>query len=222
MIKKFAVFMTIFCLFISCKVSASEITEYEEYQNVIEQIAPCIFNDANENITRGDCIVSIMTLIGVDEKAAEHYANCLYHTPIFYDIGYDKVEEGYIIAAKFANVANGVNVDRTGVGNFEPNRTVTVKECLTFMLRCLIDSELVSWDNIMEDSVKIGLLQENELNFYIADEPIQNNQFYIFLSRMLEQNRYLYWPEDEPLGGHGNSMQTDTSRSITYLDFLAV
>ena len=88
------------------------------------------------------------------------------------------------------------------------------------MLRCLKDSNGIVWDNVMTDSMEIGLLQKDELDSFAADAPLLNKDFYTLLSRMLNMNRYLYWPIEEPQAGHAKSMQIDTSKSIKYIDWI--
>ena len=210
------IIMIAFALFLNLSVSASDSTE----DNIMKIIAPYVAENKNATITRGDCVATIMKLIGADKEISEEYANAFYDQPVFNDIG-DDVNAGYIILSKFSNVSVGVQRNEYDIiHDFFPKRNVTVKECLTFMLRCLTDSKLVMWDNIMEDSIKMGLLQENELDSYIADEPLQNNQFYTLLGRMLNKNRYLYWPTEEPPAGHAKSMQVDITNSIKYIDCL--
>lgn len=216
--KRICLFIILLNLITYFDVSASDSTKYDEYNNVIVSIAPYISNIDNQKITRGNCIATIMKLIGVNKEAADKFANANYNNPVFYDIGDDDLNAGYIILAKFSDVAVGVNIDRRNIGYFEPKRNVTVKECLTFMLRCLKDSDSVVWENVMTDSIKIGLLQEDELDIFVADAPLLNKDFCTLLSRMLNMNRYLYWPTEELQTEYANSMQIDISKSITYID----
>lgn len=208
----------LFIFFLNFNAFASEETEDSIYTLIISSIAPNIME--NSNISRGDCVATIMKLIGVDKDTAEIYAGMNFHNHVFYDMREDDLNRGYIVLAKFSNIAFGVNTDTRNIGNFEPKRDVTTKECLTFMLRCLKDSNSVSWENVMTDSVQIGLLQKDELDSFVADAPLLNKDFYTLLSRMLNMNRYLYWPTEEPQAGHAKSMKIDTSGSIKYIDWL--
>lgn len=214
--------MIILCMFTNIGVFASDDSTNDKMVNIIKDISLHIIENGNASIKRGDCITTIMRVTGVDLNAADRYANAVYDQPVFLDLKYDDPNLGYIIIAKFNGVATGIPRDEYDViFDFKPEKSITVKECLTFMLRCLTDSELVLWDSIMEDSVKMGLLQENELTYYVADQPLQNNQFYTLLCRMLNKNRYLYWPTEEPLNGYAKSMQVDATKSIKYIDWLA-
>lgn len=208
-------------MFTSIEVFASPDSANDKMINIIRELSSHITENEDSSIKRGDCIATIMRVIGVDTNTANRYANAVYDQPVFLDIGIDDINDGYIIIAKFADVATGVDIYQFGANNFAPHKNVTVKECLAFMLRCLTDSKLVLWDSIMEDSVKMGLLQENELTYYVADQPLRNNQFYTLLCRMLNKNRYLYWPTEELLNGYAKSMQVDVTKSIKYIDWLA-
>lgn len=217
--KKVVFFLILISLYINLNVEALNICyEDGQYDKIIKIIAPYIENEDNI-ISRGDCVATIMKLIGVDADTALEYADSDYYMPVFLDIGYD-IMSGYIIIAKYCDVAAGVDFYRDGVNNFMPDRSVTIQECLTFMLRCLKDSNSVVWENVMTDSMEIGLLQKDELNSFAVDAPLLNKDFYTLLSRMLNMNRYLYWPTEEPQSGYAKSMQIDTSGSIKYVDWI--
>ena len=72
----------------------------------------------------------------------------------------------------------------------------------------------------MTESVQIGLLQKDEADGLAEDSPLLSKDFHTLLSRMLNMNRYLYWPTEEPQDGLSKSMQTDTSGSIKYFEWL--
>lgn len=201
-------------------VNASVHVDDNRYNDVIKSIAPYIA-DNDERISRGDCVASVMRLVGIDKDTAEMYADMDFAQPVFYDIGDDYLNAGYIILAKFSNVATGVNLDTQNIGNFEPNRDVTTKECLAFMLRCLKNSTSVEWENIISDAEKVGLLQSDEVQNLNDDEVLMGSTFKTLLERMLNMNRYLYWPTEEPQPGHAKSMQIDTSKSIKYVDWIS-
>ena len=199
--KKVVFFLILISLYINLNVEALNICyEDGQYDKIIKIIAPYIENEDNI-ISRGDCVATIMKLIGVDADTALEYADSDYYMPVFLDIGYD-IMSGYIIIAKYCNVAAGVDFYRDGVNNFMPDREVTVKEALTFMLRCLTDPQTLTWERIMEDSIKFGLLKEEDL-----------------LCRMLDKNRYLYWPIEELSRGNEKSMQIDQTNSVKYMNF---
>lgn len=221
MCKRILIIMISFAFFSSLKVTVSKATEEDQYSDIIKSIAPCTINDENGKISREDCISTIMKLIGVDKETADTYGNAFYDQPVFEDVGGGAENDGYIFIAKFSSVAIGVNDTLNGVNKFEPNRSVTMQECLAFMLRCLKDSNSVVWENVMTDSMQIGLLQKDELDSFVANSPLSNKDFCTLLSRMLNMNRYLYWPMDEPSAGYVKSIQIDLTSSIKYIDWLA-
>ncbi len=217
--KKICVALIILNLIACFAVSASENTENDACNDAILSIAPYLFDGAGQEITRGDGISAIMRLIGVDGKTAGEYARSCYDQPVFFDQGASDAD-GYIIIAKFAEVALGVDDYCSGINNFAPNRNMTVKECLAFMLRCLTDSKSLPWDNTVEDSVKFGLLTKEESEAYAPDSALTYEQFYTFLSRMLNMDRYLYWQDEseKTTAGHARSVKVDSAGSVKYID----
>lgn len=206
--------MISFALFSSFSAAVSNAAEEEQYYDVIKTIAPYAVQNENDKISRGDCITAIMKLVGVDKEIADEYGNSYYYEPVFDDVyGHGPENDGYIFIAKFSDVATGV-----GRNDFEPDRDVTVQECLAFMLRCLKGPENVTWENVMTDSVQIGLLQKDESDSLAADALLLNKDFCTLLYRMLNMNRYLYWPIEEPPAGR-KKMQVDTTNSIKYFDW---
>ena len=217
--RKIFVALIILNLITCFAVSASENTESYACDDAISSIAPYLFDGDSREITRGDGISAIMRLIGVDEKTAGEYARACYDQPVFFDQGVSDAD-GYIIIAKYADVALGVDDYLNGTNNFAPNRNITVKECLAFMLRCLKDTESLSWDNTIEDSVKFGLLKNEESEIYAPDSALTYEQFYTFLSRLLNMDRYLYWPDEseKPTAGHARSVKVDSAGQVKYID----
>ena len=215
MLRRILVIMISFALFSSFNAAVSNAAEEEQYYDVIKTIAPYAVQNENDKISRGDCITAIMKLVGVDKEIADEYGDSYYYEPVFDDVyGHGPENDGYIFIAKYSDVATGV-----GRNYFEPDRDVIVQECLTFMLRCLEDPENVSWENVTTDSVQIGLLQKAESDSLVADVSLLGKDFCTLLYRMLNMNRYLYWPIEEPPAGHTKEMQIDTTNSIRYFDW---
>ena len=125
-------------MFINTLVYASDDFKDDKTDKIIKYISVDITKNENETITRGECITAIMKILGTDEKAAAGYSKAVYDQPVFSDLNYDDQNMGYIIIAKFSDVAVGIKMDKyDDIHSFESERDVTVKECLTFMLRCL-------------------------------------------------------------------------------------
>lgn len=151
--------------------------------------------DENNPVSRGECIMHIMQIIGVDPVSAGTYANADFVKPIFADLKDDDPYSGYIIIAKLKFIATGVsNIRDNDVNNFESNRNVTVKECLTFVLRCLKQPSEVNWDNnIIHLSMELGLLTESELNAISPDSELTQSLMKIILERMSNMDKRLHW-----------------------------
>ena len=212
----------------NCRVFALNDLANNKEDSIIAKIAPYVMEGEKNPVRRIDCIVTIMKLIGMDSDAENKYMNIMWDRPIFSDFYSnesvypftDDNNEGYIVAAYMAKVVVGTKIyEGYESPSFEPKRSVTVKECLALMLRCLTDPETVSWCNVMQDSVKIGLINEDELTDYIAENPLKSGQFYTLLCRMLNMKRYLYWPATN-VSAYEKSMETDKTESITYIDWL--
>lgn len=212
-------FMVLFGILVNTVSYASE-TFVENQMNVaIKYIAPYVIENGIEPVTRGDCIATIMKMLGVNIETANHYANAVYDQPVYSDLEIFDEKTGYIIISKFCNVSCGVQrSEYDTIGDFQSERIISVKECLTFMLRCLKKSDSVIFDNVPDDSVSMGLLEEIEAKD--CDKPLQNTQFYTLLCRMLNMNRYLYWSTEQPLAGVAKETKTDQGGSIRYIDWI--
>lgn len=154
-------------------------------------------------VSRSECIMSIMQSLGVDEYSADIYKYSDYYIPVFADLGND-VYEGYIIIAKFADVAAGISrYEGDTVRCFEPKRGVTVKECLTFMMRCLEEPTSIKWDeDVIDSAVMNGLLTEDEADVVSPNDQISRELFTTVMGRFSDMNKYLYWEKmDIELGG---------------------
>lgn len=208
-------------------VSASHI-EYDEdiYEEIIYNAAPYIFDDETENIKRDECIASIVKMIGMNDDIAKSYTQAHFNPPPFSDIIGNEKNAGYIFAAYLPGIAKG---DKRGYyengeffergGPFRRFSDVTTKETLAFLLRCLEVGDSLLWENTMDDSVKYDLLNEDELEFYVEEELITEEQFHLLLRRMLDMKRYIYWPK-EPMDGSFRFAQYDKERSIVYIDWI--
>ncbi len=141
-------------------------------EDVTAYAAPYVVEGVNETISRGDCLASIMKLIGLRQETADRYFDVDFYKPVFAD-EYDDpnylYNYGYLLYAQSYGVATGVYAEALHAYKFEPKRDVTIKECLTFMLRCLKDPKDVEWGNIMSDAEDMGLLTREEARKFTGD-----------------------------------------------------
>lgn len=189
--------------------------------SVIRSIAPYI--NGNDAIKRADCITTIMKLIGVDEDDAYKQAWWVARFQSeFDDIGIDEynAQKGYIIIAKLCHVAVGITHEKHIIASFEPGRDITIKECLTAMLRCLMAYDTVEWDSIVAQAEEIGLLTSDEAQSLNVNEALTGGMFKTLLERMLNMKRYLYWPDDPNKQYYERHAGIDETGSIKYIDWV--
>lgn len=201
-------------LFLAILISLSTVSAVSEenYEDALDYI----FADSQkldyEHITRLDCFVAIMRIIGFNERTAYTYTHLTsYDENPYLDVGGSGY--GYVIAGDFPyNITNGV-----AHRYFAPYRNVTIKECLAFMLRCLEDDKNVLWENTIEDSVSHGLISVEEAEEYGENKLLDKKLFHELLCRFLKQNRALYCEMDE--SGNDEVKHADGT-DMTYLDWV--
>ena len=163
----------------------------------------------SDSVSRAECIVTIMKLIGVTENHAERYGRANLDEPIFNDErDMYKEEKGYIRIAGTSRIAL-----RIRERDFFPKRNVTVKECTAFIMRCL-ESSSPDLEETFLRAVEIGLVFSTDSFYEKSDDDLLPHDFYIILDRMLDQKRYIYYYE----GFH--ELQTHEAKSVTYLEYL--
>lgn len=207
-------------LFINLGVYASDYSVNQQIDDAIEDVTSYITDD-NAAISRSDCVTTIMKIIGLDKDTADRYGRAGYDQPVFLDVGIAETgaNTGYIYMAKFTGIAIGVSSNDRYITNFEPHRNVTIKECLTYMLRCLKDQKTIEWDNIVDDAEEIGLLNKEEITSLNFNEDLSGDYFKKLLSRMFNMNRYLYWPIEEPNNRYSKEEKIDQTNSMSYIDW---
>jgi len=189
----------------------------------VSTITSHIEPNETKSISRGDCIAAILKSIGMEQDAADllnYYT--YYDQPVFLDEYDDIKNRGYIIQAIEADIVVGVKNDLDGRCYFAPNKNTTIKECLTFMLRCVRDYTTVDWNNnIISYSEEVGLLTREEVENVNHDEVLTIDMFNNLLERMLNMNRYLYWQstDDVRYPGRGK-IKVDQTNSIKYIDWI--
>lgn len=218
--KKIFIGVILLSLFINLGVYASDYSVNQQIDDAIEDVTSYITDD-NAAISRSDCITTIMKIIGLDKDTADRYGRAGYDQPVFLDVGIAETgaNTGYIYMAKFSGIAIGVSSNDRYITNFEPHRNVTIKECLTYMLRCLKDQKTIEWDNIVDDAEEIGLLNKEEVISLNFNEDLSGDYFKKLLSRMFNMNRYLYWPIEEPNNGYSKEEKIDQTNSMSYIDW---
>ena len=177
----------------------------------------------SKTITREEALISIMRVIGAtDEKIEESSGADL--------IAFADTETySYFGCAWLCGIAYGEEcvvdypTDRTShtLKNtdffFFPERAVTIKECLAFMIRCL-QSDKTDFDLTLEKAKDIGLINDKDNFIRDPNSIIGQDDFFVLLGRMLQQKRYKYFAEENNrIYMCGN---IDTEKSMTYLEFL--
>lgn len=186
MVKKFFALLIAFALCGNCYVRASDSKADLSTHLYIMAVAPYIVEE-DDYVERGRCVTTIMKMIGVDWETAialGYYTD--YYEPPFEDVT-SVIDEncGYIYAAKLCSIANGTLDKHSRRAKFEPYKKVTMRETLAFLLRCMEEPNSLLWENTIDDSVKYGLLNKDELETYNFDAPMRNKEFYILLCRMI-------------------------------------
>ena len=211
-----------------CAVYAEDVDKYYS-ELMLRYAAPTVFENMDCNLSRGTCVASLMRIVGVDEESAYLGDNRTSEPPTYYDVGTENANRGYIVLSK-GYISTGYTIDveyRTLTGDpsnpvdistreedyFFPWQDVTLKECLTFMLRCLKRKEDVKWETVMDDSVSAGLLTSYEREVMDENAPITKRVFSKILLRLFMMNRYLYFVFDEKFG----YFDYDEERSIPYV-----
>lgn len=174
-------------------------------------------------ITREECLVAIMRVIGVTDEEIEKlngadvisfadtesfsYFGCAWLGGIAY--GEECVVE--YLTERTAHTLKNTDFF------FFPERAVTTKECLAFMIRCL-QSDKTDFDLTLEKARDNGLINDKDDFIENPDSAISRDDFLVLLGRMLQQRRYKYYSrENSSFRMDGN---IDEERSMTYLEFL--
>ncbi|MBE7020877.1 MAG: hypothetical protein E7411_05565 [Ruminococcaceae bacterium] len=179
----------------------------------------------SSTVTRKECLIAIMRCIGLTDQiislfnGADYtafvdthpysYYGCAYRAKIAYG------EECMVDYPTYRTSHTGKNTDIF----FFPERNVSVKETLAFMVRCLISDEL-EYDGTIEKAKAYELIYEydnfvNDENAFISPES-----FLILINRFVHQGRYKYYDKIEQHYDMNGCI--DEERSMTYLEFLSL
>lgn len=180
------------------------------------------FSNPNR-ITRKECLVTIMRVIGVTDEEIENlngadliafvdtesfsYFGCAYLSGITF---------GEECVVDYPTERTSHTLKNTDFFFF-PERAVTTKECLAFMIRCL-QSDKIDFDLTLEKAKESGLINDKDDFIQNPNSIINQDDFFVLLGRMLQQKRYKYYNR----GNNSFSMDgnIDEERSMTYLEFL--
>ncbi|MBU5451520.1 hypothetical protein [Acetivibrio sp. MSJd-27] len=176
-------------------------------------------------VTREECLVAIMRVIGVTDKEVDllngadfvafedtypySYFGCAYRAKIAYG------EECIVDYPTYRTSHTHKNTDFF----FFPQRAVTVKETIAFMVRCLEDLDAsIDLNTTLKKAVEYGLIDDEDALIQNPDSEISQKDFYILIERFLQQRRYkFYQRENNVFRMEGN---VDEKRSISYLNML--
>ena len=181
------------------------------------------FFKSDNIVTREEAIIAIMRTIGITDEDVRllngadlitfvdtksySYIGCANLSKIAYG------EECIIDYPTYRTIHTRKNIDFF----FFPERPITLKESLAFMVRCLECDTIYKDINFAWSKAKeYGLIKdEDELN---DDCIISQNAFCMLLKRMLCQKRYKYYDRVDNI--FDMKCYVDTESNITYLEFL--
>ena len=121
-------------------------------------------NDSRTYVSREDCIKSVLRTIGVNDEIAQKYTYLKDENGGFCDINYcTDISKGYINFAKINGLAFGTYDKTNDCTFFYPKKAVSLNDCLTFMLRCLDNSEKIS--DVLSSATENGIIKSNDYFF---------------------------------------------------------
>ena len=170
------VVLCISLLFVLASTLSWATSENQEYYDAMEILKD---NDILEEklITRQECLVSIMKILGVTQEISLK-TNPRY-VPVF-DDSYNSPYYGYFVYAFDNDIAYGTVRDNKRL--FEPTRYATYTEALTFIVRCLTKETV----DVEEYALENGILKKSDTFYDILDDYITKDEFCVLLGRMLK------------------------------------
>lgn len=174
-----------------------------------------------EAVSRKECLISVMRAIGATDEGIDSlgktydlftfadtktrsYFGCAYVSHIAY---------GEECAVSYPTYRTQHTQKNTEIFFF-PDRAVTLKEALAFMVRCL-EPGRIELESAFEKAKDYGLIKADEELIQNADSQISQNEYCILLERFLHQRRYMYYNSEMRM-----QASADEEHSITYLVFL--
>lgn len=174
-----------------------------------------------EAVSRKECLISVMRTIGATDEGIDSlgttydlftfmdtetrsYFGCAYVSHIAY---------GEECAVSYPTYRTQHTQKNTEIFFF-PDRAVTLKEALAFMVRCLEPGK-IELESAFEKAKNYGLIKADEEFIQKADSQLSQNEYCILLERFLHQKRYMYYNSEMKMRANA-----DEAHSMTYLDFL--
>lgn len=203
--------------------------DYDNVNKMKEMLTELNIVDENyfsnqDTVTRAECLVAIMRAIGVTDEEIEKlngadlagfvdtfpysYFGCAYLAKIAYG------EECIVDYETYRTSHTLKNTDIF----FFPDRAVTVKETLAFMVRCLEENDEKDLAYAIEKAKEYGLIYSEDTFSNEIDSTMCQDDFYVLLDRFLHQKRYKYY--DRANNEFRMDGYIDEEQSITYLEFL--
>ncbi len=181
------IFLNLTCL--ATNLDDIEINAILKNNNIIEETF----------ITRRDCLVAIMKIVGVTNDMeigvhTEKYFSDCSDTDII-----------YFSNAIYKDIAVGTRKLSEYEYEFKPDRCATYNDVLMFIVRCLTSET----KNVAEVAVELGVLKRTDSFYSDLEGYITNDEFCILLGRMLAKKCYIYVGKD-----------VANPQSKTYLDIL--
>lgn len=181
------------------------------------------FLDFN-TVTREECIIAIMRVIGVTDEEINSLKGADFisfvDTPSFSYFGcayLAKIAYGEECVVDYPTPRTSHTLKNTDFFFF-PDRPVTPKETIAFIIRCLEETNQSDINYTFERAKDYGILNDEDSFINNAASPINQDDFCVLLERFLHQNRYKYFGrEDNTFNMEGNR---DEKYSMTYFDML--
>ena len=226
--------MLILICFSLCCVNAAEYENFDKRESVINQVINEIGVTDNNSITRAECLIILMNIIGAPKEEVEKWDGADFFP--FADVE----PFSYFGGAYCADIAYGEaciidyeTIFTSHTGNnydyfFFPERAVTLEECLAFMVRCLEEEQdeegyvkRIGLEEAVIKAKQYGIITEKDSFASDVKANVNLQTLEILLTRFIQQKRFKYFgiADYEPFTGWFlMSGLQDENRSITYLE----
>lgn len=210
---------------VACYCSKNDLEEYfniEKYDYICNELLNVglidNINDSRTYVSREECIKSVLRIIGVNDEMVQKYTYLNDENGGFCDINYcTDISKGYINFAKINGLAFGTYDKINDCSFFCPKKAVSLNDCLSFMLRCLDNSEKIYDENtLLSNATENGIIKSND---YFLDYYFLNyHSYYNLLYRMLNCKRYCFVKTSSDM--KTVFIEKDKYRNVTYFEYL--